>query len=180
MKENKKLLVIAILLLLITVSFTSYAIFKTQETANATMNVAKWNIEFLDDATAVSASVPITFDATDCPGNAHTANNVIAPGAYCTKVITVDANDTQVDVGWNVTAGNVVDNTGNDVTGVAVSFDVDNGTIEYDNVTRTANVTVNIAWTATDDDTVINPADTALAGGTLTVPLEFTAYQITA
>ena len=45
MKENKKLLVIAILLLLITVSFTTYVIYKSSTTGESTINTAAWVVK---------------------------------------------------------------------------------------------------------------------------------------
>ena len=48
MKGNKKILVIAVLLLLISVSFTTYAIYKTSVAGNAKVTAATWDVKFTD------------------------------------------------------------------------------------------------------------------------------------
>ncbi len=188
MKGNKKLLVVVALLLLLTLTFTSYAIYKSSYSGNANVTAAKWNVSFAAGQTAITNNFVLTFDATDCPGNTHTANNVIAPGAYCEKTITVDAADTQVDVKVEATAGNPT------VGGSAISSDANtftatatvaatNGIITYGNATRTTTVTVRIEWAGVDDSEadpadVKNGADTLLQGQTITVPVTLTAKQV--
>jgi hypothetical protein len=179
MSKNKKLLVVVALLLLVAVSFTSYAIFKSKESVSGNIAIAKWNVSFTDGTNAVSSTVPLTFDSSDCPATTHKAAGVIAPGATCTKQFVIDADDTEVSVHWTASAGTVEDGSGNAVSGVSASLSAGSGDILYSDATRTATVTVTVTWTATDDsptDTV-NDADTALAGGTLTVPIDLVAIQ---
>ena len=95
-KGNKKILVIAVLLLLIAVSYGTYAIYRTSLSGNATVTAAKWDIEFKDGTTAIT-NLNVTFTSADCHDNAHVADGVIAPGASCTKNITVNAKDIEVD-----------------------------------------------------------------------------------
>ena len=45
MKGNKKLLIIAVLLLLITVSYTTYAIYRESTTATGTIQAAAWSVK---------------------------------------------------------------------------------------------------------------------------------------
>ena len=96
MKGNKKILVIAVLLLLIAVSYGTYAIYRTSVAGDATVRAAKWDIEFKDGDTAIT-NLNVTFTSADCHDNAHVADGVIAPGASCTKNITVNAKDIEVD-----------------------------------------------------------------------------------
>lgn len=179
MKKNKKVLVIAALLLLVTVGLTSYAIYKTEETVDATVRAAKWSVSFKDGSTEVSDTVPITFSTTDCPASTHKAAGVIAPGATCTKTITIDADDSEVSVHWAASAGSVTDGT-NTISNITASLGTASGDILYSDVTRTATTVLTITWTATDDSPTdtINAADTALQNGTLTVPVTLTATQI--
>lgn len=187
MKGNKKLLVVVALLLLLTLTFTSYAIYKNSYAGNANVNAAKWNVSFAAGQTTVTDNFLLTFDATDCPGNTHTASGVIAPGASCSKTITVDAGDTQVDVKVEATAGNPTVG-GNAVSGtnqftVGATVAATEGIIAYDDNPKTTTVTVTISWGGTDDSSanpadVMNNADTALAGQTITVPVTLTAKQV--
>jgi hypothetical protein len=191
-KGNKKLLVVVALLLLLTLTFTSYAIYKSSYAGNANVNAAKWNVSFAAGQTTVTNNFVLTFDATDCPGNTHTASGVIAPGAYCEKTITVDAGDTQVDVKVEATAdqsnitvgGSAVSSDANDFTATA-TVAASGGIITYGNATRTTTVTVRIEWDDEDDSSanpadVVNGADTVLAGQTITVPVTLTAKQVVA
>lgn len=191
MKGNKKLLVVVALLLLLTLTFTSYAIYKSSYAGNANVNAAKWNVSFAAGQTTVTDNFLLTFDATDCPGNTHTANGVIAPGASCSKTITVDAGDTQVDVQvtatadqTNITAGGTAVSGTNQFT-VGATVAAADGIIAYNDNPKTTTVTVTISWGGTDDSSanpadVMNNADTALAGQTITVPVTLTAKQVVA
>jgi hypothetical protein len=46
MDGNKKILIIAILMMLIAVSYGTYAIYKTSLSGNATVTAAIWNVSF--------------------------------------------------------------------------------------------------------------------------------------
>ncbi len=182
MKGNKKLLVVVALLLLLTLTFTSYAIYKSSYAGNANVTAAKWNVSFADGATTVTNNFVLTFGTSDCTGNAHVENGVIAPGAYCEKDITVDAGDTQVDVLIEASTstptvnGSAIPAAANPFT-VTTSTDVTNDIITYDASPRTATVTVRVEW-AGDESATLDPADTGLAGQTITVPVTLTAKQV--
>ena len=180
MKGNKKILVIAILLLLIAVSYGTYAIYKSSAATNAEVTAAVWQVDFLNGQTEVTSSQNLELT---CANNSHVKDGVIAPGATCTGTLTIDATDTEVDVAYSVTqTGNVL------ADGVALSGDendftvtiTDNGTgqIAYNANPQTATVTVSLAWAGTEDATTTDPADTAIQGSTLTVPITVTAKQV--
>ena len=107
MKVSKKTLVLIALLLIVAISITTYAIYKSSVATDSEVTAAKWNIEFLDGQTEVTTSQTITFGSSNCTNNSHVANGVIAPGATCTKTITLDANDIEVDVSYTAVAGAV-------------------------------------------------------------------------
>ena len=186
MKGNKKLLIVAVLLLLVAVSYTTYAIYKSSQAATAEVRTAKWNIEFTDGENEITDSTNI---ALTCAGNAHTATGVIAPGSNCTGTLVIDANDTEVDVAYTVTngvptlGGTPLSGDENDWT---VTISPENGTIGYSAAERTATVTVTLAWAGVDDSPVatgatgdvINNADTELQNQSITVPLTLTAKQV--
>ena len=179
--RNKKALIVVALLLLISVSFTSYAIYKSKLDANATVSAAIWDVTF-EDSSSVALTQNITFTSAECSNN-HVAPGKIAPGATCTKTIILNAGNSEVDVTYSATAGaatvggNAVSASANQFT---VSLTPASGTITYDASGRTATLTLQVAWGGTDDsptDTT-NAADTALQGSTITVPVTLVASQV--
>ena len=106
MKGNKKILVIAVLLLLIAVSYTTYAIYKTSVAGNAEVSAAAWTVAFKNGQETIEDSSTITFTGADCT-NTHVAEGKIAPGATCRKTISLDVTGTEVDVAYSATAGAV-------------------------------------------------------------------------
>ena len=186
MKGNKKILAVAVLLLLISVTFSTYAIYRTSVAANGNVTAAKWDVEFKNGQTEVTNNYNLEFSTSDC-SNAHVADGKIAPGASCTKTITLDAGESEVDVAYTAVAGtptiggNAVDAAANDFT---VTLSSENGTITYDNATRTLDITVTVTWAGEDDSNAqtnpntINDADTGLQGATIIVPITLTAKQV--
>ena len=49
MKGDKKILIIAILLLLLSVGFTTYAIYKSSTSVQGTAKLAAWHVEVSDE-----------------------------------------------------------------------------------------------------------------------------------
>ena len=182
MKGNKKILVIAILLLLIAVSYGTYAIYKSSVSGNATVTAAVWDVEFKNGQAELTDNFSLVFGTTECTNNAHVKDGVIAPGATCSKTVTLDAGTSEVDVMYEVSHGTVTVGSGT-LTGAnefTVTLTPASGTITYDAGTRTADFVVNVTWAGLDDtptDT-INAADTALNGQTFTVPLTLVAKQV--
>ena len=105
MKGNKKILIVAVLLLLLAVSYSTYAIYKTSVAGNATVTAAKWEVAFKNGNTTLETNYTLAFSTTECTGNAHVKDGKIAPGATCSKIITLDAGTSEVDVTYEVTAG---------------------------------------------------------------------------
>ena len=187
MKGNKKILVVALLLLLISVTFTTYAIYKTAASGNAEVTAAIWDVEFKDGTTTLSSTYTLTFSGTDCT-NTHVAPGKIAPGATCTKTVTLDAGTSEVDVSYTASAATAdisAEKGGSpvstdDANEFSVSLSPATDTITYSDGTRTKDITVQVVWAGTDDsDTdTVNDADTALNGATITVPITLVAKQV--
>lgn len=188
MKGNKKLLIIAVLLLLITVSLTTYAIYKTALSGTGTTTAATWNVSFANGDT-LTENFNLEFGSSDCNQandgtNNHVAAGKIAPGVTCTKTINVTATDTEVDVlltatkSGDVTAkkggSNVALTNANDFT-VGVTTNPENGIIAYDATTKTATITVSVSWGSEEGEK--DSYDTALNGATISVPITVTAKQ---
>ena len=187
MKGNKKILVIAVLLLLIAVSYTTYAIYKTSLAGNAEVTAAVWDVKFKNGATALENNYTVELTGADCT-NAHVAEGKIAPGATCTKEITLDASQAEVDVTYDVTVGTVTAEKGGspvETTGAnAFTATLENeshettGTIAYNAGTKTATLTLTVTWAGTENAETVDPKDTALSGATIKVPVTLIAKQV--
>ncbi len=187
MKGNKKLLVVAVLLLLIAVSYSTYAIYKTSVAGNAEVTAAAWTVQFKNGQTTLEDNYTVTLTGADC-NNTHVAPGKIAPGATCTKTIMLDATGTEVDVAYTATAGTVTAEKGGNAVATTnanaftASLSPASGTIAYANASTPVELTLTVAWAGTDDsDTdTVNGADTGLQGATITVPVTLVAKQVPA
>ena len=177
MKGNKKLLVVAILVLLITVVFSTYAIYRTSQTANGSIKAAAWVI---DIGTAGQKSANFAFGVNDIQWTTHTGkNNTIAPGDSGTITIPVDADGSEVDVLLTATIG--------DISGLpaGMTAEVTSGvegvqTIEYSGTAHAmeTDVVITITWTGNEDDTSgKDSTDMAKQGTNLSIPVTLTARQ---
>ena len=185
MKGNKKILVIAVLLLLIAVSYGTYAIYKTSVSGNASVTAAKWDVVFKNGNTELEDTFDLTFSTTECTGNAHVKDGKIAPGATCTKEVILDAGTSEVDVAYEVEAGDVKVNgaaMNANANPITVSISPANGSILYSatGTARQQTLTVSITWAGADTDTNPNAADTTIgeAASEITVPITLTAKQM--
>ena len=172
MKGNKKILVIAVLLLLISVTFSTYAIYRSSATGNGSVNAANWNVSIkgtaIDSANFDFGYSDITW--TTNPGK----NNTIAPGATGYIEIPVVATGSEVDVllTASITGASLP-------TGMTATIDGGGSqTITYNASSMTANVRINIEWTGTDEDTTEKDGtDLAAEGTALSIPVTLTAQQ---
>ena len=189
MKGNKKLLVIAALFLFVGVGVATYAIYKTTVSGTATVTAARWEVNFKNtDGSTLSQNFDLEFTGDECRNN-HVLTGKIAPGASCTKTISIDASNAEVDVAYEAeVTGDVTftkNNTSVTVTGAnafTATLSPETGTIAYNAGTKTATITLTVAWAGLDDSNTdtINAADTALAGATIKVPVKLTAKQVPA
>ena len=174
MKKNKKLLVIAVLLLLVTIGF-SYAIYRSSTTANGTVNTAAWSVKIngtnFDTANYTFGYDNITWTAN--PGK----DNTIAPGATGYIDIPIDADGSQVDVVLTAALGSVTLPSG---MTVSLASGSDSQTIAYSATEgqMEAKVRINITWTGTTgDSTDKDTTDKAANGTTISIPVTLTARQ---
>ena len=174
MKKNKKLLVIAVLLLLVTIGF-SYAIYRSSTRANGTVNTAAWSVKIngtdMDSANYTFGYSDIHWDAN--PGKANT----IAPGATGYIDIPVDASGSQVDVILTAELGSVTLPSG---MTVSLASGSDSQTIAYSATEgqMEAKVRINITWTGTTgDSTDKDTTDKAANGSEISIPVTLTARQ---
>ena len=177
MKGNKKILVLAILVLLLTVCFGTYAIYRESTNATGSIRAAKWSVKV--DGTDI-ATANYTFTAADIhwDTNSRTGyNNTIAPGSTGYIEIPVDADGSEVDVLLSATLGTTTLPNGMTASvdvgseSQAISYSATEGEME-------TKVKINIAWAGAESDTTAkDTTDLAVEDTTLSLPVTLTAKQ---
>lgn len=173
---NRNLLIIAILLMLVTISLSSYAIYKSSATGTASADVAAWVVK-VDGTNIVSSN---TFTANDIvwSQNSNIKSGKIAPGSQGTITFEIDASESEVALDYTVSV-DTANITNNKITVTNAGANA-SGTIAYSstaaNMKKT--VTINVAWTAEDVEAT-NTSDMAIAGTTIEIPIVVTVTQHT-
>ena len=180
MKGNKKILVVAVLLLLISVSFTTYAIYRNSISGSGSATAAAWTVDFQKGGSSVSDSFNFSGSDVTWTVNPSAVAGKIAPGATGYIDYQIVATGTEVDVYYNAellsggTSGitvSLTDTSGNALSGEQL--------LQYNSTAMTATVRINITWDGTTSD---QPSkDTADLGikdaGSISIPIKFTARQ---
>ena len=182
MKGNKKVLALALLLLLVAVSFGTYAIYQTTGSSSTEVSSAAWVIEVNgDEITDETAEFDLSTITWNCPtsnNEEHVEDEKIAPGCTGTTSIVIDASDAEVSVDYAVSIGSVtIDNVA--VSGITVSSSSSlTGSILLSANPRTATIPLTITWNgAADDGEQKNAADTGMAGETIQIEIEVDTHQ---
>ena len=191
MKGNKKLLIVAVLLLLVAVSYTTYAIYRSALTANATISAAKWSA-VLDNGTTTSTTT-LNFTGADLncgSGTRHGKNNTVAPGDACTLTFTVDLDGSEVDAKVNATVGTITATSGTvDSTRFSTALKVGataaNGVeqaVPYSATEGAMEVeyTLELTWLGDTDNLAADGkdvADVAMNDLDITIPVTIDAHQ---
>lgn len=181
MKGNKKILVIAVLLLLIAVSYGTYAIYRETQNVNGSIDTANWSVQLNGNA---FSSTALTFGLSDltCPTNPG-KNGTIAPGAECYIDYNIDADGSEVDV--VVEAELDTTNSANIPTNMEVALGTTEGvegpvTIPYSATAGEMEKTVrlNVVWPgALTDDSNKDGEDLADKDKSVTIAVKLTARQ---
>ena len=160
MKGNKKILIAALLVLLLTVCFGTYAIYRASGTATGSIKAATWSVKV--NGTDI-ASTNYTFGVNNITWTKLTGyNNTIAPGSEGYIEIPVDADGSEVDVILTAQLGSTTL-----PTGMTATLANSSQTINY-----------NIAWAgAESDDAEKDSNDLESQGQTLSIPVTLTAKQ---
>ena len=172
MKGNKKILTLAVLVMLLAVVGT-FAIYRNSANGTGSVDAAAWQVE-INGADIDTAS--FTFDYSDITWTTLTGyNNTIAPGSTGQITIPVDATGSEVDVLITASLGQAT--LPNGMT-VSLHSGSDSQTIGYNASSMTANVVLDIAWSGSDSDTSTKDGtDLAVEGDTLSIPVTLTAKQ---
>ncbi len=175
MKGDKKILVAALLVLLLTVCFGTYAIYRASTNASGSIKAAAWSVKV--GGTDIQ-SANYTFDASNITWTTRTGyNNTIAPGSEGYILIPVDADGSEVDVILTAALGTTTLPTGMTAT---LASGADSQTIAYSATEGQMETTVriNIAWAGAESDTSTKDGtDLAAQGTTLSIPVTLTAKQ---
>lgn len=181
MKGNKKILVAALLVLLLAVSFTTYAIYRTGMSGTGTATAAGWNVVFKKGATTLSDGFTFSGNDVTWTNNPSAVAGKIAPGATGYIEYTIDATGSEVDVLYEVAKGtgategidvSIKDSTGaNTLTGEQ--------TLAYAASNMSTTIRIYVTWEgATTDTTTKDSSDLSLEDtGSISIPVTMTARQ---
>ena len=174
MKGDKKILILALLVLLLSVCFSTYAIYRQSADGEGSVNAANWSVKV--KGTDI-ASADFDFDYDDIHWTKLTGyNNTIAPGSEGYIEIEVDATGSEVDVilDAELTTTSLPD---------GMTATVDGGNTKNIAYSTTANamkttVKIDIAWAGADTDSATKDGtDLAVKGTELKLPVKLTAKQ---
>lgn len=173
MKGNKKILVVAVLLLLLAVSYSTYAIYKSSATGTGSVNAAAWVVEVND--TDIVANNTFTLGNITWATPRVGQNNTIAPGDHGTVDVVIDASGSEVGVSYAISIDTAALNNENFTVVAASGSEPLSGTIAY-GASMTKTVTLDITWNGVDTETA-NEADLDLAGNPISIPVTVTVTQ---
>lgn len=174
-KGNKRLFVVAVLLLLVAISFSTYAIYKSSAIGTASADVAAWVVKVNKED--ITKTDTFTFSASDIvwETNSNVKEGKIAPGSKGTITFEIDASESEVAVDYTV----ALDTTSLDNEKIAVTNTGANttGTINYSDIAANMKktITINVVWNAEE----VNTKDMAMAGSTIEIQVTVTATQHT-
>lgn len=175
MKGDKKILVAALLVLLLTVCFGTYAIYRASTNASGSIKAAAWSVKV--DGTDIKTA-NYTFSANDIHWTTLTGyNNTIAPGSEGYIEIPVDADGSEVDVILTAALGSTTLPNGMTAT---LASGADSQTINYSATEGAMETTVriNIAWAGSEsDESSKDSSDLTASGTTISIPVTLTAKQ---
>ncbi len=183
MKGNKKILVVIALLLLISVGYTTYAIYRSKATATGTLTAANWSVK-VNNSDITTTDGTLTFGVNDInwtgTGAVHMGENgKIVPGDTGTIEFTVDASGSEVDVIVEASvaaAANLPSGFTAEVTSGT------NGKVEIpyasgENAMRTT-ITVAVTWAGDiNDPATKDTEDKGFKTQSLSIPVTITARQ---
>ena len=181
MKGNKKILVAIVLLLLISISFTTYAIYRSSVTGSGSIRAAKWSVKVDDtDIESTSLNLNFTYDDITWASTHYGYNKTIAPGDSGTLTIPVDATGSEVDVLLEAAINTASANLPTGMTASVTSGTNGKQTIAYSTVTDAmkTNVVITLTWSGDiNDGSSKDTTDKQAQNTTFTIPVTLTARQ---
>jgi len=174
MKGDKKILILALLVLLLSVCFSTYAIYRNTANGTGSIKAANWSV--LVKGTDI-ATANFNFTAADITWTTRTGyNNTIAPGSVGYIEIPVDADGSEVDV--ILTAALDTTNLPDRMTASVDGGETKNIAYSETEGAMETKVKINITWAGDDTDTTAkDTTDLAVEDTTLSLPVTLTAKQ---
>ena len=169
-KGNKKLLIVIALLLIVGLSISTYALYKSSATGEASATVADWEVKV--NTTSIVTNNEFTISDINWETNDNVKSGLIAPGSTGTLTLLIDATDSETSVNYSINA-DTTELSNDNFTLTAATGSSLTGSVAYG---ETKSVTLNITWDA-DDSTDSNTADMALKGSNIKIPITVTATQ---
>jgi hypothetical protein len=173
-KKNLGLMIIAALLIVVTISVSTFAIYKSSATGTTSVEVAKWGVKVNSEDIVTTDTITFNTDDIIWEENTDVKDGKVAPGSVGKIEFEIDASESEVSVDYVVELD--TDNIDNE--NITISTDEEEGTISYSdtasNMKKT--VTIDIVWDAEDTDAA-NEKDLAMAGKTIEIPVKVTATQ---
>lgn len=181
-KGNKKLLIIAVLLLLVTISYSTYAIYKSSANGTGTISTAGWHVEVgSTDITSQTASFSFTGSDVNWSTNTSAVSGKIAPGSSGVYNITLDATGSEVPITYEVSNVQVTVNNAavsNNAGLTVTTASTDTGKLAYSATNMTKNIPLQVTWAGTDsDETEKNTADINIAGKNVVITFDLVVKQ---
>ncbi len=180
MKGNKKILVAALLVLLIAVSFTTYAIYRTGVSGTGTATAAGWHIVFKQGTSEVSDNFIFSGSDVTWTNNPSAVAGKIAPGATGYIPYTIDATGSEVNVLYQVALGDGA------TSGISVEIKNADGTetlsgeklLQYAASNMAVTVRICITWAGdVEDTTTKDSTDMGMQATDISIPITMTARQ---
>ena len=174
MKGDKKILILALLVLLLSVCFSTYAIYRQSADGEGSVDAAKWSVKV--NGTDI-ASANFDFDIDDVTWTNLTGyNDTIAPGTVGYIDIDVDADGSEVDV--ILTAALDTTNLPDGMTATVDGGNTKNIAYSATDGDMEETIRINIEWAGADTDTATKDGtDLAKNDTTLSLPVTLTAKQ---
>ena len=182
-KTKRGVLVVILLLCLVALIGGTYARYTWNGSANATVDVAKWAVQFSGE-TAATTTKNVTFVVED---NEHVAKDKIAPASKATATVSLDLTGTEVDVEILAkiadTALNAYPNmelslevAGTEVSPETFAYVARDGSA--DKFTGPVDIKLTLEW-VNYDTTPEDASDTAngITAGKITLPIDLTVRQ---
>lgn len=180
MKGNKKILVLAILLLLVVASFGTYAIYQSSASGSGTASAAAWVVQVNNSNIVTSSTHTFDLGSINWSSSDHVATGKIAPGSTGTVNLVIDATGSEVSLDYSVALGDVTVNDAAVPSGtISVSTSSSlTGSILLSASSKTVTIPLTITWLGAANDTETkNSNDVGLAGSTITLGVTVTATQ---
>lgn len=175
LKNNKKLVIFFIMLLLFTISFYTYATYSENFGGSDTAVVADWVVKV--NNTDIVNEDEFSFSSSDVvwEDNDYIEDGKIAPGSVGKIYLTIDASDSKVAVDYTVSTVSSDNNSNIVVSNIGVNK---SGTINYstnpNNMKKTIEIT--IIWNGVDSDNG-NSQDNSISGSDFDIDVTVTTKQ---